>query len=195
MSLLITCMLWALYLCWYCFLSWNALPSVSLSYKFVQSQLKRQLFHAAVFNSPVCLALLWIFRHLFFLPYILHLVQVALTFSYPLWMILADERDWPDWKSPTPTPRLSSISLCRVLGILDPQQTFVDENVNFVSTWGQHSKAFLQLLESAWSQFHYLEGMFSEPPSYRSLVKPLGRIKHNTLCPEFKNLLLGEVSI
>lgn len=40
----------------------------------------------------------------------------------------------------------------------------------------------------------YLKLMFSEPPSYRSLVRSLGRIKHNPLCPEFKGLLLGEVS-
>lgn len=39
----------------------------------------------------------------------------------------------------------------------------------------------------------YLELMFSEPP-YRSLVRSPGRIKHNPLCPEFKGLLLEEVS-
>lgn len=40
----------------------------------------------------------------------------------------------------------------------------------------------------------YLKVMFSEPLSYRNVVKPLGRMKHNPLCPKFKGLLLEEVS-
>lgn len=39
----------------------------------------------------------------------------------------------------------------------------------------------------------YQEVMFSETLSYRNPIKPLGRIKHNPLCPKFK-VLLGEVS-
>jgi hypothetical protein len=40
-----------------------------------------------------------------------------------------------------------------------------------------------------------LEAMFSEILSYRSLVKPCGRIKGHPLCPELKDFPLREVPI
>lgn len=96
-------------------------------------------------------------RHLFCLPCIVYSVQAA-SYSlcmvisymaiYSLCMVPAGQWDRRIWK---PLKAVLHSSLQSTRCILGPQQIFVDENGNFVSTWRWYSKAFLQLLESAWS--------------------------------------------